>query len=82
MIYSKFGSRLTLVSKHQPRSGELSIQARAGDAPEIREYVAGDMKADGGAAEIDQVIASLPWKVVNGKKIWRGQQNPTMTRNP
>jgi len=74
VIYSRFGSLLTLVSKQQGIDGRVTIQARAGDTPEIRQYNAGDMKADGGMAEIDQAIANLPWKVVEGKKAKRGRQ--------
>lgn len=64
MIYSKFGSQLTLISKHAVSNGQLSIQATAGDTPDIREYCVGDMKADGGVAEIKEAVAKLPWKVV------------------
>lgn len=73
MIYSKFGSQLLLVSKHRERNGNLSIQATAGDTPEVREYGLGDMKADGGTAEIDSALAKLPWKVLQGKKAGRRQ---------
>ncbi len=74
MIYSKFGSQLTLVSKRPLTSGQLSIQATAGDTPDIREYCIGDMKADGGLDEINGAIAELPWKVLVGKKAQRGKQ--------
>jgi hypothetical protein len=73
MIYSKFGSQLTLVSKHQDAEGRLSIQGTAGETADIREYQVGDLKADGGLAEIDQAVANLPWKAVV-KKPQRGQQ--------
>lgn len=74
MIYSKFGSPLTLISKHKAIDGHLSIQATAGDTPDIREYCVGDMKADGGLAEINETVARLPWKVVMRKADRRAQR--------
>jgi hypothetical protein len=74
MIYSKFGSQLTLISKHQDAEGRLSIQGTAGDTADIREYQVGDLKADDGLSEIDAAVAKLPWKVVE-RKAKRGQQN-------
>ena len=74
MIYSKFGSPLTLVSKHQVGNGQLSIQTTAGDTQDIRECSVGELKADGGLPEIDAAVAKLPWKVVLGKKAQRPQQ--------
>lgn len=74
MIYSKFGSLLTLVSKHQAGGGRLSIQATAGGTADIREYAVGELKADGGLAEIDDAVAKLPWKVLEGKRAMRFRQ--------
>jgi hypothetical protein len=74
MIYSKFGSQLTLVSKHEALNGQLSIQATAGDAPEVREYGISDLKADGGLTEINEAVARLPMKIIVGKKAQRSQQ--------
>lgn len=73
MIYTKFGSQLKLVSKHQGTAGKVSIQATAGDTEDIREYYVGDLKADGGLAEINEAVAKLPWKVMQGNKGRRGQ---------
>lgn len=73
MIYSKFGSPLALVSKHKTVSGQISIQAMAGDPASVREYGVGEMKADGGLTEINEAVAKLPWKVVLGKKPQRAQ---------
>jgi len=66
MIYSRFGTRLTLLSR-QEANGRLSIQATAGGTPEIRHYYLGDLTADGGTAEIEAAIANLPWRVVQKK---------------
>ncbi len=73
MIYSKFGSQLVLVSKSRKSNGQLSIQATAGDTPDIREYDVDDMQADGGPGEISQAVAELPWKVFVGKAARRAQ---------
>lgn len=70
MIYSKFGSQVTLVSKHQDLAGRLSLQGTAQGSDLIREYSVADLKADEGAAEIEQAIAKLPWKEV-GKRSTR-----------
>jgi hypothetical protein len=67
MIYSKFGTQVTLISKHQDAQGRLSIQGTAGDTTDIREYQLGDLKADEGLSEIDAAVAKLPWKVLKGK---------------
>ncbi|MCY2954827.1 MAG: hypothetical protein NTU53_23090 [Planctomycetota bacterium] len=74
MIYSKFGTQLTLVSKHQDADGRLTIQGTAGDTADIREYHVRDLKADEGSSEIDATVAKLPWKVVE-KKAKPGQRN-------
>jgi hypothetical protein len=67
MIYSKFGTQLTLVSKQQDADGRLTIQGTAGDTADAREYQVGDLKADAGSAEIDKAVAKLPWKVAYRK---------------
>ncbi len=67
MIYSRFGTQLTLLSK-QEGSGRLSIQATAQGTPDIRHYHVGDLTADAGASEIDAAIANLPWKVIQKKE--------------
>ena len=74
MIYSKFGSQLTLVSKYEDADGRLTIQGTAGDTADIREYHVRDLKADAGSSEIDEAIAKLPWKVLE-RKAKPGQRN-------
>lgn len=73
MIYSKFGCRLTPISKSQDAGGRVSVQVTAEGSPDLREYPAGELKADGGSTEIDQAVANLPWKVV-GSKVERRRQ--------
>jgi hypothetical protein len=67
MLYSKFGSILTPISKSEDASGRLSVQATAGDTTDIREYQLTDLKADEGLTEINQTVAKLPLKVVPDK---------------
>jgi hypothetical protein len=62
MIYSKFGTALTLISKTESAS-IISVQATSGGTPDTREYKLSDLKADGGTAEISDAIAKLPMKV-------------------
>jgi hypothetical protein len=73
MIYSKFGCKLSPMSKSQDAGGRISVQVTAEGSPDVREYPASELKADGGSKEIDQAIASLPWKVV-GSKVERRRQ--------
>jgi len=73
MIYSKFGCRLTPLSKSQDAAGRISVQVTAEGSPDVREYAAGELKADEGSSEINAVIANLPWKVV-GSKVERRRQ--------
>jgi hypothetical protein len=64
MLYSKFGSRLTPISKSEDAAGRIVVQATAEDNTDVREYQITDLKADDGAAEINEVIEKLPPKVV------------------
>ena len=64
MLYSKFGSRLTPVSKSEDANGRITIQATAEDTTDVREYQITDLKADDGTAEINDVIQKLPAKVI------------------
>jgi hypothetical protein len=75
MIFSKFGSKLTPVSKSQDASGRIWVQATADGSADIREYAAADLKADEGLGEINQAIAQLPSKVV-GINVARWRQSP------
>lgn len=67
MIYSKFGTPLTLLSKQQDRNGGVLIQGTAGGTADLREYQPADLKADQGLTEINAAVAKLPWKVVEKK---------------
>jgi len=60
MIYSRFGSKLTLISKGEDRSGELSVQATCEGMEGVRTYSRSEMTADDGKTEIDAAVAKLP----------------------
>ena len=75
MIFSKFGCKLNLISKSEDARGRVSVQGTADGSPDIREFAAADLKADGGLGEINRVIALLPPKVVGGK-VERRRQSP------
>jgi hypothetical protein len=64
MLYSKFGSRLTPISKSEDANGRITVQATAEDTSDVREYQITDLKADDGSTEIDEVIKNLPSKVI------------------
>ena len=64
MLYSKFGSRLTPISKSENASGRITVQATAENTSDVREYQITDLKADDGSTEIDEVIKNLPAKVI------------------
>ncbi len=67
MIYSKFGTKLALVSKTQSADGQVSVQATASGTSDIHEYSVADLKADDGLPEITVAIAGLPMKVFENK---------------
>jgi len=67
MIYSKFGSKLTLVSKIEGESGKVSVQATTDGTAEMHDYNVSDLKADGGLTEINEAVAKLPLKVFENK---------------
>ncbi len=67
MIYSRFGTALSLVSKTQSASGVVSIQATSAGTTDTREYTLADLKADNGLAEINAAVAKLPQKVFENK---------------
>jgi hypothetical protein len=75
MIFSKFGSRLKLVSKSEDATGRVWVQGTADGSPDIREFAAADLKADEGLGEINRAIAQLPAKVV-GSNVERRRQTP------
>ena len=64
MLYSKFGSRLTPVSKSQDANGRITIQATAEDTTDVRDHQITDLKADDGSTEINEIISKLPAKVI------------------
>jgi uncharacterized protein YecA (UPF0149 family) len=68
MIYSKFGTKLTLQTKSQNIAGLISIQATPENATDVRQYSIADLKADEGFIEINEAIAKLPWKVIENKR--------------
>lgn len=63
MIYSRFGTPLTLISKKEDSNGRVSIQATSDGKGDVREYHVGDLKADEGPPEIEQAVAKLPLQV-------------------
>jgi hypothetical protein len=62
VIYSRFGTELTLKSKSEDSSGQVLIHAMCAGMQEIREYHRADLTADDGPREIDAAIAKLPTK--------------------
>jgi hypothetical protein len=67
MIYSRFGTQLTPVSKIKDANGRISIQVMVDGNTDQRNYAVTDLKADDGMPEIDDAIAKLPWRVVESK---------------
>jgi len=64
MIYSRFGTKLTPISKEQDASGRITIQVAVDGVTDLRHYPIADLKADDGAPEISDTIAKLPWQNV------------------
>jgi len=64
MIYSRFGTKLTPVSKEQRADGRLLIQMSTEQTTDLRDYAIADLTADDGMPEINEVVAKLPWKVI------------------
>ena len=61
MIYSRFGTKLTPLSKEQDASGRISIQVAIDGVTDLRHYPIADLKADNGMPEINEMVAKLPW---------------------
>jgi hypothetical protein len=61
MIYSRFGTQLTPVSKRQDASGRISIQVMVEGMSDLRDYAVADLKADEGMPEINLAVTKLPW---------------------
>ena len=64
VLYSKFGTQLTPLSKTEDASGRIIVQATAEGATDVRDYQLTDLKADDGSTEIDETISKLPAKVI------------------
>ena len=64
MIYSRFGTKLTPVSKEQDASGRISIQVAVEGMTDLRHYAIADLQADDGMPEINETVAKLPWQSV------------------
>ena len=62
MIYSRFGTKLTPISKEQDASGRISIQVAVDGVTDLRHYAIADLKADDGMPEINDTVAKLPWR--------------------
>jgi hypothetical protein len=60
MIYSRFGTKLTLISKDTDNAGELCVKATCEGMEGERTYRRNEMTADDGNPEIDAAIAKLP----------------------
>jgi len=74
MIYSKFGTALSLVSKTTSASGAVSVQATVEGTADTHEYNPADLKADDGLAEINAAVAKLPLKVFDNKSTRRAKR--------
>jgi hypothetical protein len=64
MIYSRFGTKLTPISKEQDASGRITIQVEVDGVTDLRHYPIADLKADDGMPEINDTVAKLPWQSV------------------
>jgi hypothetical protein len=62
MIYSRFGTKLNLISKATDSAGQVFVWASSDGTEGIREYRRCDLVADGGMPEIDKAVAGLPLK--------------------
>ena len=67
MIYSRFGTKLTPVSKEQRADGRLMIQMTTEQTSDLRDYAITDLQADDGLTEINATVEKLPWKVVENR---------------
>ena len=74
MIYSRFGTKLTLRSKRQDAGGNISIQATAEGGDGVRNYAVTDLTADDGTGEINDAVDKLAWHVAEKSASPRGQR--------
>ena len=73
MIYSRFGTKLTPLSKRQGADGRVSIQATAEGAEGVRDYPLAELTADDGLSEINDAVEKLAWRVSDGAAPSRGK---------
>ena len=73
MIYSRFGTKLTLLSKRQGPDGRVSIKATAEGGDGVRDYVVADLTADDGLSEINDAVEKLAWHVAENTAAPRGR---------
>jgi hypothetical protein len=64
MLYSRFGTKLTPLSKERDANGTISLQASAEGMDGIRTYAMNELMADDGMPEINETLDILPWRVV------------------
>jgi hypothetical protein len=75
MLYSRFGTPLTPISKQKDAAGRISIQATAdGGSGDVHHYSIGDLKADDGMNEINDAVGKLPWRVVETRRQRRDER--------
>ena len=74
MIYSRFGTKLTPVSKEQDANGRISIQVTVEGITDLRTYPVTDLQADNGSPEINDAVSKLPWRTSTVKAPPRDRQ--------
>ena len=74
MLYSRFGTKLTPLSKEQDANGTISMQATAEGMDGIRTYAMNELMADDGMPEINETLGMLPWRVVDKTPPPRGHK--------
>jgi hypothetical protein len=62
MIYSRFGTILTPVSKERDGGGQMLIHVTVEGGIDTRSYAVKDLMADDGMPEINDTVAKLPWR--------------------
>ncbi len=73
MIYSRFGTKLTPITKRRDADGRISIQATAEGGEAVRDYGLGELTADDGLNEIHDAVDKLAWRVVDDAASPRGR---------
>jgi hypothetical protein len=72
MIYSRFGTKLTPLSKRQAADGRVSIQATVEGGEGVRDYGLTELTADDGLNEIQDAVEKLAWRTVDNAAPSRG----------